>query len=225
MRTVKKLVSFVLAGAMAFGMSVSVFATSGISDSEQKILDEAKTKAVELGVDVKNSKMYKEYISQASTYLAKNALNQTQVDAMVKAIDDATATAKAKMQDKNVSSLAKLSTEDFNKLFDQVGNQITESAKAVGISVKKTSEGYEVEALAPDADKTIDKADVYVQTNSVIKQTGPELLEDQNEMLEVQMDTATAVKPIVLWCVMLAGAVVACGIVVKKKKLFSDSEV
>ncbi len=238
MRTIKKLVSLVLAGAMVLAMSVSAFATTGISPEEQKILDEAHTKAVELGVNTEKSRMYKEYISQASTYLAKNELSKTQIDAMVKAIDDAAATAKSFMQSKGVSKLGELSQEDFNKLFEQVGDQIVIAAKAVGIVVKKTADGYEVEDLLPaknednetekedKKDTLVDnrKPDTYMQTTSVVKQTGAELAVDQTELSAASMDTAVNMAPAVVWGVMLVGAVAVCGVVAKKKKLFSGAE-
>lgn len=243
MRTVKKLVSFVLAGVMALAMSVSVFAaTTGISTDEQRILDEAKIKATELGVK-ETSEMYQKYMSEASTYLAKNELSKAQVDAMVKAIDDAAATAKSYMKSKGVSRLGQLSSKDFNELFDQVGEKIVAAAKAVGIVVKKTADGYEVEDLVPagqddkgnndNKDNKDNKGntpgdnrtpDIYMQTGSTIKQTGPELVVAQAELPAAPTEIAADMTPAVIWGVILVGVVAVCGVVAKKKELFSGTE-
>lgn len=223
MNRFKRLTSVVLAGVLTLGMSVGVFATAGISTSEQTILDTAKAEAVELGVDVNTSDKYKAYMSQASTYLVKNELNQAQVDAMVKAIEDASATAEAMMKEKGVDKLSQLSSSDFAKLYDSVGAQIADAAKAVGIVVKKTEDGYEVEDLVKDSDKTDTKADTYIQANPVIKQTGAEIADV--DMTGATVETATDMTSTVVISVLFVGAVVVCGVVAKKKNLFSGAEV
>lgn len=220
MKGLKKITAAILAGAMTLAMSVSAFATVGISPEEQKILDTAKAKAIELGVDVDTSAKYKEYVSQATTYLVKNELSQEQADAMVKAVDDAATTAVAEMQTKGVAKLSDLSAEDFTQLFDKVGTQVTTAAKAVGIVVKQTADGgYAVEDVKTGDTK---KADTYVQTNSVIKQTGAEVADV--EMSVATVDTTADMTGTAMIGVLFAGAVVVCGVVAKKKNLFSSVE-
>ncbi len=227
MNRMKKLASVVLAGVLTLAMSTGVFATAGITAQEQTILDTAKAKAIELGVNVDTSAKYKEYVSQATTYLVKNELSQAQVDAMVKAVEDAAATAQAEMKEKGVTKLSDLTTEDFTKLYDAVGAQITAAAKAVGIVVKKTADGYAVEDVTTvsedkSEDKSEQKADTYVQTNSVIKQTGAQIADV--EMSAATVDTAADMTSTVVISVLFVGAVVVCGVVAKKKNLFSNVE-
>lgn len=230
MKKMKKLVSVVLAGAMALAMSVSVMATPGITTAEQKILDKAKVEAKDLGVDVNTSKMYKEYVSQASTYLAKNELSQKQIDALVKAVENAAATAKADLEAKGLKSLDELSEADFKALFDKVGDQIVKAAEAVGIKVKKTATGFDVEPIVNDSNSSSDKEDtvgskdIYIQSNTPIRQTGAELATDKVSVpaaveLEVSDTTTT-----VVMSVMFVGVVAACVVVAKKKNLFSGVE-
>lgn len=226
MNRMKKIASVILAGAMSLVMSVGVFATTGITPSEQKILDTAKEKAIELGVNVDTSAKYKEYMSQASTYLVKNELNQEQTDAMVKAVNDAAATALSEMKANGVSSLSQLDKDTFTKLFDRVGTQITNAAKAVGIVVKKTADGYAVEDIVTtqpgDSNQADIKNDIYMQTGSVIKQTGSEIADVDNVTASVSM--ATDMTNTVVLSVLFVGAVAVCGVVAKKKNLFSGVE-
>lgn len=226
MKLIKKLTSVVLAGAMTLVMSVCAFATTDITAEEKVILTRAEEKAIELGVDVQTSAKYKEYVSQASTYLAKNELTQEQIDALVKAVDDATATAQAEMKAKGVFKLSELSAEDFAKLYDKVGNQITVAAEAVGIVVKKTADGFEVEDVKASAEgKKEDKEqkkDTYVQTNPVIKQTGSDIADI--DMSAASVNTTADMTSTVVLAVLFVGAVVVCGVVAKKKNLFFGME-
>ncbi|MCI8371256.1 MAG: hypothetical protein HFI75_02465 [Lachnospiraceae bacterium] len=229
MKKFKKLVSLVLAGTMALAMSISTFAaTAGITADEQRILDQAEAKAVELGVS--NTQTYKDYVSQATTYLAKNELNAEQVNAMVKAVDEAAATAQAEMKAKGVSTLLELSKEDITALFSKVEGEVTKAAAAVGIVIVKTNDGFEVKDLPkedsknpqnPDSDK---KSDTYLQTTTVIKQTGTDLAADKVGA-SVSVDTAaTDMTTTVILGVMFVGAVAVCGVVAKRKNLFSGVE-
>lgn len=227
MKKMKKLISVVLAGAMALALSVSVMATPGITPAEQKILDKAETEAVRLGVDVEHSKMYKEYVSQASTYLAKNVLSAKQIDALVKAVEEAAATAKADLKAKGLTSLDELSEADFKALFNKVGDQIVKAAEAVGIKVKKTANGFEVEPVLNESDSDEEKVgskDVYVQSNAVIAQTGAELATDKVSVpASVQLEGNDMTTTVVMG-VMFVGVVAACVVVAKKKDLFSGVE-
>lgn len=227
MSKMKKLVSFVLAGAMTLAMSVCTFAaTPGITDAEQKILDEARAKATYLGVDVNTSKTYQEYYSQASTYLAKNDLSQAQIDAMVAAVDEAASTAKAEMDAKGVAKLGDLDKTAFEALFEKVSNQVTTAAKAVGIVIKRDANGgFVVEPVTTSNDDK--KTDVYVQgggSNKVVQQTGADLAADKVDTAASIDTTATSMTSTVVMSVMFVGAVAVCGVVAKKKNLFSGVE-
>ena len=197
MTKMKKLISFVLAGAMTLAMSVSAFAAQGVTAAEQKILDQAKVKAEELGVDTNTSSQYKNYYGQAESYLARNELTQTQIDAMVAAVDEAAATAKAEMAANGVTRLGDLSPSVFAALEDKVANQITKAAAAVGIKVVVTKDGWAVQDL---------KGDTVIDNEKPIKQTGSDM-------------TTTAVM-----AVMFVGALSACVVVAKKRNLFAGVE-
>lgn len=197
MTKMKKLVSFVLAGAMTLAMSVSAFAATGVTAAEQKILDQAKVKAEELGVDTNTSSQYKSYYAQAESYLVKNDLSQEQINAMVAAIDEAAATAKAEMAANGVTRLGDLSPSVFSALEDKVAAQITKAAEAVGIKVVATKDGWAVQDL--DNNK-------IVTPGNPIKQTGSDM-------------TTT-----VVMAVMFVGALSACVVVAKKRNLFAGVE-
>ena len=200
----KKLVSFVLAGAMTLAMSVSAFAATGVTETEQKILNEAKAKAVELGVNVNTSQRYKDYYAQAETYLVKNDLTDKQVDALVAAVDEAAATAKKEMSSNGVSKLGDLSSSVFAALESKVSSQITKAAEAVGIHVTKTANGWEVQDV--NGNTVAQNTTGTNGSNATIKQTGAEL-------------TTT-----VVMAVMFVGALSACVVVAKKRNLFANAE-
>lgn len=201
MTKMKKLVSFVLAGAMTLAMSVSAFATTGITDAEQKILNQAEAKAKELGVDTATSRQYKDYYAQASKYLSDNDLTDEQVNAMVAAVDEAAATAKAEMAANGVTKLSDLSASVFSSLESKVADQITKSAAAVGITVVATKDGWKVQDVK--GNPVIEQTST---TTGPIKQTGSDV-------------TTTAVM-----AVMFVGALSACVVVAKKRNLFAGAE-
>lgn len=214
MRKMKMLVSVLLTGAMILATSVSAFATTGVTVEEQRILDTAKTKAVELGVDVNSSAKYKEYISQTTTYLSQNDLSQKQIDALVVAIDGATTTAKSQMVSSGVNTLTELNTADFETLLKKVEDQVIAATKEVGITIQKNADGsYTVLAAGK----------VVVNNNSPIKQTGTDIAADKVRA-SVSIDTTADMTTTVMLGVMFVGAVAVCGVVAKKKKLFSGVE-
>lgn len=198
MSRMKKFFGVLMASAMTLAMSVSAFAATGVTAAEQTILDAAKSKAVELGVDVNTSKQYKSYYSQAETYLASNDLSQDQVNAMVAAVNEAAATAKAEMDAKGVAKLSDLSQDIFTALESKVANQITKAAEKVGIQISATASGWTVQAIGNG--KTV------ASSTGVIKQTGANL------------------STTIVMAVMFAGAVTVCGVVATKRRLFAGVE-
>lgn len=204
MKKLKRLVSVVLAGAMTLAMSVSAFAATGVTKSEQKILNEAKAKALELGVDVDASQRFKDYYAQAESYLVKNDLSDAQVDALVAAVDEAASTAKKEMDSNGAAKLSDLSSGVFSTLESKVASQITKAAEAVGIHVTQTANGWEVQDVNGNA--VVQSTTGSDGSNATIKQTGAEL-------------TTT-----VVMAVMFVGALSACIVVAKKRNLFVNAE-
>lgn len=236
MNKVKKLVSVVLAGAMALAMSISVMAaTAGITPAEQKILDEAEKRAKEL--DVYGTKTYEEYVSEATRYLSQNELSDEQVDALVKAVDEAADTALAEMKAKGVSSLKDLSSEDLLKVIEKAESQVIAAAEKVGIKIQKVGDKYlittEQRGSEPASQTNPDNASPSsdIKTNviiddatHVVKQTGAELALDGVDAAASIDATGLNTTGTVVMAVMFVGAVVACGVVAKKKDLFSSAE-
>lgn len=215
MRKLKKLMSVALAGAMALAMSVSVFA-AGISSDEQKILDTAKARAVELGVA--GTETYKNYVAQAESYLTANDLSSTQANAMVNAVN--AAATKASQSLSAGQTLFDLSKEELTSLFKEVANDVKVAANAVGITMEIDANGN-ITVHAPKDDGT--KTQVG-NTGKVIKQTGTDLAIDKVGTSVTVAPTATDMTTTVVLCVMFVGAVAVCGVVAKKKKLFSSVE-
>lgn len=201
MKMMKKVTSLVLAGAMTLAMSVSAFAATGISAEEQKILDTAAVKAAELGVST-SSAQYQKYYSQATTYLQQNDMDATQINGALTAMDQATAEAKAAMQEAGVTSLLDLDKDKLTSLTSTCATTIQKELDKAGIKVQVSADGT---VSFTENKKTDDgvKNNTVVNTGSVIKQTGSDM-------------TATAAV-----AVAVVGAVAACGVVAKKKGLLS----
>lgn len=201
MKMMKKVTSLVLAGAMTLAMSVSAFAATGISAEEQKILDTAAVKAAELGVST-SSAQYKKYYLHATTYLQQNDMDATQINGALTAMDQATAEAKAAMQEAGVTSLLDLDKDKLTSLTSACATTIQKELDKAGIKVQVSADG----TVSFTENKTTDdgvKNNTVVNTGPVIKQAGSDM-------------TATAAV-----VVAVVGAVAACGVVAKKKDLLS----
>jgi len=202
MKMMKKIASLVLAGAMTLSMSVAAFALTGVSTEEQKILDAAPAKAAELGVST-NSAQYQKYYSQAVTYVQQNDMTTEQVNGAITAMNDATAKAKTAMNKAGVTSLFDLDKDTLASLTKDCAKVVTDELAAVGIKVKVSADGT-VTGVVKNTETG--KANTVVSTTNVIKQTGSDM-------------TATVVASAAV-----VGAIAACGVVAKKKGLFSKAE-
>lgn len=217
MKIMKKALSAVLAGAMALSMSVAVFAATNISASEQKILDQAKVKAAELGVP-ETSSQFEQYYSQAVSYCQQYDMTETEVNGALKAMDEAADIASAKMKEAGVSSLFDLDKDTLTALAAQCTSVIQKEFDAVGIKVKLSADGTvtfvkenttnNTPNNSKDSSSTAEpvKNNTVFQTSKVIKQTGSDL-------------TATVVV-----AAAVVGAVAACGVIAKKKGLFEGTQ-
>ena len=183
-------------------MSVAAFALTGVSTEEQKILDAAPAKAAELGVST-NSAQYQKYYSQAVTYVQQNDMTTEQVNGAITAMNDATAKAKTAMNKAGVTSLFDLDKDTLASLTKDCAKVVTDELAAVGIEVKVSADGT-VTGVVKNTETG--KANTVVSTTNVIKQTGSDM-------------TATVVASAAV-----VGAIAACGVVAKKKGLFSKAE-
>ena len=197
----KKIASLVLAGAMTLSMSVAAFALTGVSTEEQKILDAAPAKAAELGVSTDSVQL--SYYSQAVTYVQQNDMTTEQVNGAITAMNDATAKAKTAMNKAGVTSLFDLDKDTLASLTKDCAKVVTDELAAVGIEVKVSADGT-VTGVVKNTETG--KANTVVSTTNVIKQTGSDM-------------TATVVASAAV-----VGAIAACGVVAKKKGLFSKAE-
>lgn len=201
MKITKKVLSVVLAGAMTLAMSVATFAATNISADEQKILDQAKAKAAELGVS-EDSAQYQQYYSQAVSYVQSNDMTAEQVEGALTAMDKAVAKAETAMKTAGVSSLLDLDKDALKSLVSECSDTIQTEFDKVGIQVKLSADGsVTVEKKSENGSKP----SVLFQNTEVVKQTGSDM-------------TATVVV-----AVAVLGAVAACGVVAKRKGLFTEA--
>lgn len=204
MKITKKVLSVVLAGAMTLTMSVATFAATNISADEQKILDQAKAKAAELGVS-EDSAQFQQYYSQAVSYVQSNDMTAEQVEGALTAMDKAAAEAETAMKTAGVSSLLDLDKDTLKSLVSECSDTIQTEFDKVGIQVKLAADGtVTIESEKTDADGNKTNS-VVIQSGSVVKQTGSDM-------------TATAVV-----AVAVLGAVATCGVVAKRKGLFAEA--
>lgn len=204
MKITKKVLSVVLAGAMTLAMSVATFAATNISADEQKILDQAKAKAAELGVS-EDSAQFQQYYSQAVSYVQSNDMTAEQVEGALTAMDKAATEAETAMKTAGVSSLLDLDKDTLKSLVSECSDTIQTEFDKVGIQVKLAADGtVTIESEKTDADGNKTNS-VVIQSGSVVKQTGSDM-------------TATAVV-----AVAVLGAVATCGVVAKRKGLFAEA--
>lgn len=195
---IRKLLCAVLAGVMVLGMSTVAFAAPGITEDEQAVLTEAKTKAAELGVS-ESSTEFKKYYSQAETFLTSNDVTAAQAKDLVAAIDTAAATAKAEMNAQGVATLKELKTakaDVFTALTTKVVDQVKAATEAVGVSVSVNAKG---EVSANVDNKTV------IDSGKVVEQTG------------------FSVTSTVVVAAIFVGAVAACLVVASKKKFTEEA--
>ena len=206
MKITKKVLSAVLAGAMTLAMSVATFAATNVSASEQKILDQAKIKAAALGVSEDNAQ-YQQYYSQALTYVQTNDMTEEQVNGALTAMDEAEAQVVTAMKEAGVSSVLELDKESLKTLTAKCANVIQKEFDKVGIEVQLSADGT-VTVVKNNTNSNSNepvKNNTVFQSTSVVKQTGSDM-------------TATVVV-----AVAVLGAVAACGVVAKKKGLFTEA--
>ena len=207
MKITKKVLSVVLAGAMTLAMSVATFAATNVSASEQKILDQAKIKAAALGVS-EDSAQYQQYYSQALTYVQTNDMTEEQVNGALTAMDEAEAQVVTAMKEAGVSSVLELDKESLKTLTAKCANVIQKEFDKVGINVQLSADGtvtvVKEQTNSGNKNEPVKNNTVFQSTN-VVKQTGSDM-------------TATVVV-----AVAVLGAVAACGVVAKKKGLFTEA--
>jgi len=208
MKITKKVLSVVLAGAMTLAMSVAAFAATNVSSSEQKILDQAKLKAAALGVSEDNAR-YQQYYSQALTYVQTYDMTEEQVNGALTAMDEAQAKAETAMKEAGVSSVLDLDKDTLKSLSAKCADVIQAEFDRVGIQVQLSADGTVtvVKENVDNGNKTNEpvKNNTVFQSTSVVKQTGSDM-------------TATVVV-----AVAVLGAVATCGVVAKKKGLFTEA--
>lgn len=194
---------------MTVGMCMTAFAApAGVSEGEEKLLNEAVAHAKALGIDTDASAAFKSAYSQAEAFLVVNGLNDGQIQALSNAMNAAATDAKAQMDQYGVSKLADLkNVEGFDYAAYQSATVQTLAKKAtdVGITVKVDANG-KVFADIPDKSSSSSSnggSGSSISTEGVIKQTGLNL----NATAAVMM--------------LLVAGVVLCGVYAKKRDLLN----
>ncbi|WP_343246816.1 hypothetical protein [Diplocloster hominis] len=209
MRSIKRITVFLLAAVMTVGMCMTAFAApAGISEGEEKLLNEAVAHAKALGVDTDASAAFKSAYSQAEAFLVVNGLNDGQIQALSNAMSAAATDAKTQMNQYGVAKLADLkNVEGFDYSAYQAATVQTLAKKAtdVGITVKVDANG---KIFADIPDKSSSSSDnggsgSSISTDSVIKQTG------------LNLNATAAVM------ILLVAGVVLCGVYAKKRDLLN----
>lgn len=209
MRSIKRITVFLLAAVMTVGMCMTAFAApAGVSEGEEKLLNEAVAHAKALGIDTDASAAFKSAYSQAEAFLVVNGLNDGQIQALSNAMNAAATDAKAQMDQHGVSKLADLkNVEGFDYAAYQSATVQTLAKKAtdVGITVKVDANG-KIFADIPDKSSSSSSnggSGSSISTEGVIKQTGLNL----NATAAVMM--------------LLVAGVVLCGVYAKKRDLLN----
>ena len=209
MRSIKRITVFLLAAVMTVGMCMTAFAApAGVSEGEEKLLNEAVAHAKALGIDTDASAAFKSAYSQAEAFLVVNGLNDGQIQALSNAMNAAATDAKTQMDQHGVSKLADLkNVEGFDYAAYQSATVQTLAKKAtdVGITVKVDANG-KVFADIPDKSSSSSSnggSGSSISTEGVIKQTGLNL----NATAAVMM--------------LLVAGVVLCGVYAKKRDLLN----
>lgn len=209
MRSIKRITVFLLAAVMTVGMCMTAFAApAGVSEGEEKLLNEAVAHAKALGIDTDASAAFKSAYSQAEAFLVVNGLNDGQIQALSNAMNAAATDAKAQMDQYGVSKLADLkNVEGFDYAAYQSATVQTLAKKAtdVDITVKVDANG-KISADIPDKSNSSSGnggSGSSISTEGVIKQTGLNL----NATAAVMM--------------LLVAGVVLCGVYAKKRDLLN----
>ena len=209
MRSIKRITVFLLAAVMTVGMCMTAFAApAGVSEGEEKLLNEAVAHAKALGIDTDASAAFKSAYSQAEAFLVVNGLNDGQIQALSNAMNAAATDAKAQMDQHGVSKLADLkNVEGFDYAAYQSATVQTLAKKAtdVGITVKVDANG-KIFTDIPDKSSSSSSnggSGSSISTEGVIKQTGLNL----NATAAVMM--------------LLVAGVVLCGVYAKKRDLLN----
>ena len=209
MRSIKQITVFLLAAVMTVGMCMTAFAApAGVSEGEEKLLNEAVAHAKALGIDTDASAAFKSAYSQAEAFLVVNGLNDGQIQALSNAMSAAATDAKTQMNQYGVAKLADLkNVEGFDYAAYQSATVQTLAKKAtdVGITVKVDANG-KVFADIPDKSSSSSNnggSGSSISTDSVIKQTG------------LNLNATAAVM------ILLVAGVVLCGVYAKKRDLLN----
>lgn len=196
MMRMKKIAAVVVAGVMVLGMSLTAFAASGISATEQKVLDAATAAKSGFTMTAGQTSKFNDAVGQARNYMNGDNvdLTEAQVSTVIASLNDAVAAVKAAAPDGDIT---KLSAAQLKDLASKVASLLQSGAKAAGINVTINAAGT---ATFKDADtgKTVGT------TDKTVKATGMSM-------------SGTVLVLIGLFAV-LGG----CTVVAKKKDLFAQ---
>ena len=193
MKKCKRVLIALLTGVMTASMSLTAFAATGVSDSEQKILDKAAAVRGGYTMTANQEKKYNDAMAQATSYLQSNDLNDDQVNSIVGALENASAALSAACPD---GDLTKLSAADKKALASTVASALQAGADAAGINVSISSNGTATFT-------SVQTGKPVASTDKTVKTTG------------AAAGTTAAV--IAAMVVVLGGCVLAA----KKKKMFA----
>lgn len=115
MRNQKKFAAVLAAGVLSASMCMPALAASGVSAEEQKILNKMESSAAGFGVT--DVSLYASYYSQAESWLASGEVDLTasQVDAVLKAIDQA-----AGLLQQAIDANGAASAKDFTNIVREI---------------------------------------------------------------------------------------------------------
>lgn len=139
MRNQKKFAAVLAAGVLSASMCMPALAASGVSAEEQKILNKMESSAAGFGVT--DVSLYASYYSQAESWLASREVDLTasQVDAVLKAIDQAAGLLQQAI-DANGAASAKdllniIGKNGIMQIAQQIVDAIAPGLKEVGIII------------------------------------------------------------------------------------------
>ncbi|MEG0722299.1 MAG: hypothetical protein RR446_11210 [Lachnospiraceae bacterium] len=194
MNRLKKIVAIAVAGVMMMGLSMTAFAASGISATEQKVLDKATSAKSGFTMTAAQSARFDDAVAQARNYLKGDSVDLTeeQVGTIISSIDDAVAAVKNVAPSGDITGL---SAAQLKPLASTVASILQKGANAAGINVTVHANGTAT-FNSKDSGKTV------ASTAKTVKATG------------MSMNGTIAIM------VMLVTALGGCAVVAKKKHLF-----
>lgn len=130
MKNTKRIISIVLTFVIVASLSVNVFASNGINNAEQRVLDKLNS-GIQYGTASYTVNFPQDAINAANTYFITYDMTEDQADQIIGDIN----AAQARAETENISSLGQLSGSTKSYILDKA----TDAAAVVGLKLTYTN--------------------------------------------------------------------------------------